>query len=360
MEINTIYQEPCLNTLSRMSDCSIDCVITSPPYWQLRDYGYDGQWGLEPTYQEYLENLWSMMDEIYRVLKPHGTCWINLGDTYSTQSGSMGSGRWTDPKNPKATNTSERQPTVINIKNKCLLLLPHRFAIGCIDRGWIVRNDCIWAKRNGMPESVTDRFSKKHEYFFFMVKNEKYFFDLDSIRDKVKQVSLDRYERGVNENKYTNWANGQSAQNLCQPRPNVNTKIPKEQSEMFGSPRARQHRETQVTGLPNRSESRHNKVYKEDNQKGKNPGSVSDFWDIPTKPSSEKHYAMYNDSLLVKPVLAGCPKGGIIYDPFMGTGSTAEVAIRSGRKFIGSEMGQENCKTANKRSEPFLTQQTLF
>lgn len=169
MEINKIYNESCLDTLRRMPNEFIDCVITSPPYWQLRDYGYEGQWGLEPTYQEYLEHLWELMDEINRVLKYNGTVWINLGDTYT--------------------------------KEKCLLLIPHRFAIGCIERGWIMRNDIIWAKRNGMPESVTDRFSKKHEYIFFMVKSDKYFFDLDAVRDKVKKESILRSFYDKNGNK---------------------------------------------------------------------------------------------------------------------------------------------------------------
>jgi len=313
METNKIYNEPCLDTLSNMEDNSIDCVITSPPYWQLRDYGYDGQWGLEPTFSEYLEHLWQMMDLIYLKLKPTGTCWINLGDTYN---------------GTKVGNTSNKgysENTVINtfikqknegIKDKCLLLIPHRFAIGCIDMGWILRNDCIWAKRNGMPESVTDRFSKKHEYMFFFVKQEHYYFDLDSIRDK------------------------------CQPlnRWGGNKLIAKGQSEWDKGTGQQSYRTRDM----------------QPNGGMKNPGDVSDFWDIPTKPSSTKHYATYGDSLLVKPILAGCPKGGIVYDPFMGTGSTAEVALRSGRNYIGSEMSEEYCKIANDRLIPFLAQQELF
>jgi DNA modification methylase len=311
MEINKIYNEPCLETIKRMPDNFIDCVITSPPYWQLRDYGYSGQWGLEPTFQEYLEHLWSLMDAIYPKLKDGGTVWVNLGDTYSTQSGSMGSGRWVDPKNPDATNTSFRQSLSIDIKNKCLLLLPHRFAIGCIDMGWIVRNDVIWAKRNGMPESVTDRFCKKHEYFFFMVKSEKYYFELDAIREK------------------------------CDTKDKLRDKSKEQSANAYLSPIGKG-------------------VRPEQNPNGKNPGSVSDFWDIPTKPSTEKHYASYNDSLLVKPILAGCPEGGIIYDPFMGTGSTAEAALRANRKYIGSEMSFEYVEICNHRLEPFLKQMNLF
>ena len=234
MKLNVTYKESCLETLRKMPNEFLDCVITSPPYWQLRDYGYEGQWGLEPTYLEYLENLWSMMDELYRVLKPSGTVWINLGDTYS--------------------------------KTKCLLLIPHRFAIGCIDRGWIVRNDIIWAKRNGMPESITDRFTKKHEYFFFMTKSTEYYFDLDGIRDKVKAESLKRYEYAFSGNKggidrdMVGYTQG-------------------DKSHLLG-----------------------------ENSKGKNCGDVADFWDIPTKPSSDKHYAAYNQDLIHKPIIAGCPE----------------------------------------------------
>ena len=306
IEINKIYCEPCLDTVSRMPDNYLDCIITSPPYYQLRDYGYDGQWGLEPTFQEYLEHLWSLMDAVYPKLKDCGTVWINLGDTYSGSGGSGGDYN----EGGLREGQPKVRPSKVEIKNKCLLLIPHRFAIGCIDRGWIVRNDVIWAKRNGMPESVTDRFSKKHEYLFFMVKGEKYHFDLDAIRDKSISDNV----------------------------------IRDKSKESFG------------VGTSNFSEGARNT----NNPLGKNPGSVSDFWDIPTKPSSFKHYASYNDSLLVKPILAGCPKGGIIYDPFMGTGSTAEAAIRAGRRFIGSEMSEEYCKIAEKRLKALTSQLNLF
>lgn len=309
IEINKIYQEPCLDTVSRMSDNTIDCVITSPPYWQLRDYGYEGQWGLEPTYNEYLEHLWSLMDAIYPKLKDGGTVWVNLGDTYMNNSSYCEKGRQGFGKD----KIGMLYKSADDIKQKSLVLIPHRFAIGCIDRGWIMRNDVIWAKRNGMPESVTDRFSKKHEYFFFMVKSEKYHFDLDAIRDGHKESSLKRIEYG--------W---------------------KSDHDSIGH--------IDVAKMGDRF----------CNPNGKNPGSVSDFWDIPTKPSSAKHYASYNDSLLVKPILAGCPKGGIIYDPFMGTGSTAEAAIRAGRRFIGSEMSKDYVKIAEERLDPFLRQLTLF
>ena len=314
MEVNKIYQEPCLETVSRMPDNFLDCVITSPPYWQLRDYGYDGQWGLEPTYQQYLEHLWSLMDAIYPKLKDGGTVWVNLGDTYGSKSGGMNNGNMGKKNNWTQTVTQTK------VIDKCLLLIPHRFGIGCIERGWIMRNDVIWAKRNGMPESVTDRFSKKHEYFFFMVKSEKYYFDLDAIRDKTI-TGLDRCD-------------------VIKTSTSSNTTA-------LNSGKLKELESNGAFEFKN-------------NPKGKNPGSVSDFWDIPTRPSSEKHYASYNDSLIAKPILAGCPKGGIIYDPFMGTGSTAEAAIRAGRNYIGSEMSTDYCQIAERRLQPFLMQTTLF
>ena len=317
--INTVHNEPCLDTLRKMSDKSIDSVITSPPYWQLRDYGYDGQWGLEPTFQEYLEHLWEMMDEIYRVLKDEGTCWINLGDSFSTQSGTnaaIARGKNYELDSTYLINRGESGKLIKpkNLPNKCLLLIPHRFAIGCIDRGWILRNDIIWAKRNGMPESVTDRFTKKHEYIFFFVKSEKYYFDLDAIRDKHKMVSIIRDNYG----RKTKYAEG------------------------FGSVQRTYEAGEMCNPL------------------GKNPGDVSDFWDVQTKPSSNNHYASYNTDLIKKPILAGCPEGGIIYDPFMGTGTTAIASLRANRNFIGSEMSTEYIKICENNIKPYLQQSKLF
>lgn len=318
MKINTVYNEPCLETLKKMPDKYIDCVITSPPYWQLRDYGYDGQWGLEPTFQEYLEHLWELMSEIYRVLKDKGTCWVNLGDSFSTQSGTnaaLARGKNYESEKTYIINRGESGKLLKpkNLPNKCLLLIPHRFAIGCIDRGWILRNDIIWAKPNGMPESVTDRFTKKHEYIFFFVKQEKYYFDLDAIRDKHKEVSINRNKYGL---------------------------------ASYEDNKASRNREMKAGELLN--------------ENGKNPGDVSDFWEVTTKGSSDAHYASYNIDLIKKPILAGCPEGGIIYDPFMGTGTTAIASLKANRTFIGSEMSTEYIKICEQNIKPLLMQTKLF
>lgn len=309
MELNKIYQGNCMDVIKTFPDKSIDCVITSPPYWQLRDYAWDGQWGLEPTFQMYLENLWSLMDEIWRVLKDTGTVWINLGDTYN--------GNKAGNNDPFLNDSIKEKSKVAKKKGKepdrCLLLIPHRFAIGCIDKGWLMRNDIIWAKRNGMPESVTNRFSKKKEYFFFMGKTQEYYFDLDAIRDKLKNpISIrnkasEQYGRGSG-------------------------------SEQFS-------KGLRVWG---------------DKDKGRNPGDVSDFWDINTKPNKDAHYASYNTKLIDKPIAAGCPVGGIILDPFCGTATTGCRAIDLQRKFIGIEGKAEYVKIGNKKLLPFQISQKLF
>jgi DNA modification methylase len=430
METNQIYVEPCLETLKKMPDNFLDCVITSPPYWQLRDYGYEGQWGLEPTFNEYLENLWSMMDEIYRALKPTGTCWINLGDTYNsggnTRSNKDGQVEGAISHQYLENTGFTKTDIKLNGKPKCLLLIPHRFAIGCIDRGWIMRNDIIWAKRNGMPESCRDRFTKKHEYFFFMTKSEKYYFDLDAIRDKsiygnererfsshpnnghTKKQNIDlsevktasKYNNLENEKDHRQGMHQFRGQNIVEKRPELPN-----QKEFVDFLRSRiylkslvEHTDINETTIAHwyrydqtgfaypcvedwnaikillgevdaefiDMDTRMNHVVFETDdinknaERGKNPGSVSDFWDIPTKPSTKEHYASYNDELIRKPILAGCPEGGIVYDPFMGTGSTAEVCLRSKRLYIGSEMSDNYVKIANKRLEPFLMQQKLF
>lgn len=311
MEIKEKYQiihSDVMDGLKQLADKSVNCVISSPPYWQLRDYGFAGQWGLEPTFQEYLDNLWSMMDEIYRVLTDDGTVWINLGDTYGRGARSKDGDNHDFVSNQSLVIEPTGKPNYFGL-DKCLLMIPQRFAIGCIERGWIVRNEIIWAKPNGMPESVTDRFSKKHEQIYFMVKNKKYYFDLDAVREKHKQISLDRINRKWDGHKEpgTSFAN-MDITRMCNPN-------------------------------------------------GKNPG---DTWTITTKGSSEKHYAMYNDNLIKRPILAGCPKGGVVLDMFMGTGTTGVTALHYDRKFIGIEAKKEYFDIANKNVETTILQQKLF
>ncbi|MFA5014317.1 MAG: site-specific DNA-methyltransferase [Actinomycetota bacterium] len=287
--------------MSEIDSASINCIITSPPYWQLRDYGWSGQWGLEQTYQEYLDHLIQFMSECKRVLKDDGTIWINLGDTYNGNKNGN-----TTEKNRAVNNKSIAKKKCKGLPNKCLMLIPHRFAIRCIDElNLILRNDIIWAKRNGMVESVTDRFSKKHEFFFFFVKQEKYYFDLDSIKDFTKTKDSSNRNRDI--------------------------------TKLNNTPGR-----TKMNGL------------KTNNYDFKNPGDVSDFWNIPTKGSNEKHYAMFNNKLIEKPIIVGCPKGGVILDPFAGTGTTLVRARELGRNVLGFDGKQEYVNIVNNKLDSIL------
>jgi DNA modification methylase len=173
-----------------------------------------------------------------------------------------------------------------------------------------------------MPESVTDRFTKKHEYIFFMVKSEKYYFDLDGIRDRHSLSTVKRYTRGYNGNEDRDYTVG-----------------PQNHMRKFMN-----NEEAKKANL----------------EAGKNPGSVSDFWDITTKGNSEEHYAAYNDELIGKPIVAGCPKDGIVLDPFCGTATTGCRAIELGRKFIGIEGSSKYVELANRNIAPYIAQQSLF
>lgn len=183
----SIVQGDALQILKKMPDESIDCVITSPPYWALRDYGVDGQIGLEKTHHAYIENLLSIFDQIKRILKNEGTCWVNIGDTYGAQ--------------------------------KCLLMIPSTFAIEMMNQGWILRNEIIWHKPNAMPNSVKDRFNTDYEKIFFFVKQKKYYFNQQL--EPAKENSIARGKRGMSESgKWKHGAPGQTGHSMNLPRLN--------------------------------------------------------------------------------------------------------------------------------------------
>lgn len=316
MELNKIYNMDVMEGLKQFPDKSIDCVVCSPPYWKLRDYKWNGQWGLEPTFHKYLDNLWKMMDEIYRILKDEGTVFINLADTYSTQGGQNRGKAYVYDK--YKVENRELGTTLIKgdqgYPSKNLLLIPHRFAIGCMDRSWIVRNDIVWSSFNKMPESTRDRFARKKEYFFFFVKQSNYYFDLDSIRNKPTYIEKRKNRIVYNSNK-------EDSDNR------TNTFLP-------GNP------------------------------KGKNPGDVIDYWediieldnmpemfDVPTKASKDKHFAMYNEKLIEPLIKAGCPEGGVVLDPFAGSGTTPIVALKNNRKFVAIEGKKEYCEEMESKIE---------
>jgi len=349
-----LYLGNTLEVLKTFPNDCIDCVVTSPPYYMMRryegipDYIWDGeqdcehefdiiktriigssnpnsqvtaaknylkymgaeedkylrsnictkcgawkgQLGNEPTYTKFIDHLIQITAELKRVLKPSGTMFINLGDTY---------------------------------RNKIALLIPSRYAIRCIDElNLTVRNDIIWHKKNAMPESVKDRYSKTYEHVLFFTKSDKYYFDLDSVRKPYAETSHKRYEYGRKTNKYEELG----------VKVNANSTFIRKAIE---------------TGLPIKDICPMNPL-------GKNPGDV---WRISTKPSSKKHYATYNSELINKPILSGCPINGIVLDPFAGSGTTLATAIELDRKAIGIEGSETYYEIAKEELNKKLCNQKI-
>lgn len=303
MEVNKIIEGNALQMLKTLPDKSIDCCITSPPYWGLRDYGHDEQLGNEKTFKEFIDNLCNIFDEIKRVLKDEGTCFVNLGDTYA------GSGGWSEFKETwgatkqlknKSSNIVYSKIRKESVPNKCLNLIPERFAIEMIDRGWILRNQIIWHKPNQMPNSVADRFTVDFEKIFFFVKKGKYYFE----------QQLDPYTEPLDR-----WA-GQMI------RGDYKTK-----TDQF-SIQERNGRNMRP------------------NPEGKNMRTV---WSINTDPTSEAHFATYPQRLVERMIKAGCPINGIVIDPFFGSGTTGIYARKVERNFVGIELNPEYVEIAKKR-----------
>lgn len=291
LELNKIIEGDCFEVLQSMPANSIDCVVTSPPYWGLRDYGNVNQIGLEDDYKVYLESLLVIFDEVKRVLKPEGTCWVNLGDTYNANcragSKDLTHKQATNPGSIAFMGRDNGKP------EKCLLMIPARFAIAMTDRGWILRNEIVWHKPNPMPESVKDRCTKAHEMLYFFTKSKNYYFDADSIKTESKKP-LDPRSEGRK----------------------------REPTSMINGIRA-------------------SGEYKLANKR--------DVWSIPVKPYKAAHFATYPPELIKPCIQAGSPRGGIVLDIFMGSGTTAEVARDLGRNYIGIELNPEYIKIANER-----------
>ncbi|MCK9578743.1 site-specific DNA-methyltransferase [bacterium] len=309
MELNKIIQGNALQILKTFPADSIDSVVTSPPYWNLRDYNMKGQLGNEPTFYAYLESLLSIFDEVKRVLKPTGTCWVNLGDTYGTSSGSG------IRKNKQATNRGtqfnkgwqERGKSGVKGLEKSLCQIPARFAIEMTNRGWILRNEIIWQKPNCMPQSVKDRFTMDFEKIFFFTKNRKYYFK--------QQFDLANYDGRKD--------------TIMKGSPKYNTEVmPGRKPHTMA---ARGHERWQIDSEGNRIRNRRC------------------VWNIATRPFSGAHFATFPERLVETPIKSGCPDGGVVLDPFIGSGTTALVAQRLGKNFIGIELNKKYCEIAEER-----------
>lgn len=287
----TLWHGDAAATLATLPDASIDCIVTSPPYFGLRDYGVDGQVGAEGSPAEFVAALTAVFHESRRVLADDGTLWLNLGDSYVNAGGAGTQGR--TGQRASRTFTAERRPARGDLPAKNLLGIPWRVAFALQDDGWILRKDIIWAKPNAMPESVTDRPSSCKEYLFLFSKRPAYWFDLDPIREEHAPAGLARRKYAFNVS----------------------------DAQRAGS-------NPVLNGAGKRPA----------NELGKNPGDV---WTIPTQPFPGAHFATMPSALAERCILAGCKPGGVVLDPFSGSGTTGMAAAKHGRRYVGIELNEE-------------------
>jgi DNA modification methylase len=313
----TLYHGDALETLQRLDSGSVDCCVTSPPYYGMRDYGVPGQYGLESSPGEYVDRLRAVFAELWRVLADDGTLWLNLADSYAThQKGDGGQAASTLDGRLDLTRTA--WSFAADRPQKNLLGLPWRLTFALQDSSWILRNAIVWHKPNAMPESVTDRLSADYEYVFLLVKSRSYWFDLDAIREPLAYpecVDGTRLFGGVN--KAAAGKVGGSARRGGEHRSVYGGLVPGEDRPKNGGPGP--HHAT-----------RHDR--------GRNPGSV---WDIPTQPFTDAHFAVMPVQLAQRCIAAGCKPGGLVADPFSGSGTTGLAATRLGRRYIGIDINSD-------------------
>jgi site-specific DNA-methyltransferase (adenine-specific) len=275
MPSTKILAGDCIQSLKQLPDASVNCCVTSPPYYGLRDYGYDGQIGLEESPDAFIKKLVEVFREVKRVLRDDGTCWVNLGDTYSATRWSSGGGQGINNHNDE--HRSIQHPKNSGLPDKNLIGIPWKFAFSMQADGWFLRQDIIWHKPMTMPEPVKDRCVKAHEYIFLLSKKANYYFDYKSIQEPVKGKTI-----GANGKEYT-------------------------------------------------------------------MANKRDVWSVSPKRYKEAHFATYPPDLIKPCILAGCPEGGVVIDPFGGSGTTAEVAMQNGRNAILCELNPDYVKIIEKR-----------
>jgi DNA modification methylase len=300
----TLYGGDCREVLASLPANSVDCVVTSPPYWGLRDYGNEGQLGLERTPEEYVANMVAVFAEVRRVLKPSGTCWLNLGDSYSTHA----AGKVDDPMKTSGLAGVRTQEVARKLKaerteyrnsplpEKNLVGIPWRVAFALQADGWYLRSDIIWSKPNPMPESVTDRPTKSHEYLFLLTKSPRYYFDADAVREPHsddRPLNPYRLDKPGIPNRGTN--PGMTGKNLG----------------VFGNPAGR---------------------------------NIRSVWNIATRPYPGAHFAVFPPELPERCIKAGSPQAGLVLDPFGGSGTVGMVANRLSRRAILIDLNPEYLK----------------
>ena len=301
-----VLQGDALSALKTLPSESVQCCVTSPPYYGLRDYGAEGQIGLEDTPERFISALAEVFDEVHRVLKPNGTLWINIGDSYA----GSGKGAWDNKTGQKETYvpdsdspTATMRKTWEGIKPKDLIGIPWMLAFELRRRGWYLRQDIIWSKPNPMPESVMDRCTKSHEHIFLLSKQMQYLFNHEAMKEEAVYTAAHARKSDVRYGgkKYT-------------ATPDVFNRTKSGNAYAY-------------TGFRNKR----------------------DVWSVATKPYSGAHFATYPEELILPCIMAGSNKGDTVIDPFNGAGTTGVVCLKNGREYIGIELNRDYVALSEER-----------
>ncbi len=336
-----------LEELRKLPEASVHCVVTSPPYWGLRNYGHPDQIGMEKTPEEYVQKMRAVFAEVSRVLRDDGTVWLNLGDSYARQAGDDATrGKPNTGQALIFLNGLGREGMGNNkpppgLKPKDLIGIPWRVAFALQSDGWYLRSDIIWAKANCMPESVTDRPTRSHEYIFLLTKSARYWYDHEAIKEPciydvngtgtaARKARAEEHHKamptaernGIRPGGYKNSVNF-DGKNHGQEKQRGHSR----RHDGFNDRWDQMEKEEQCTGMRNKR----------------------DVWTVAPANYPDAHFATYPPELIKPCILAGCPVGGTVLDPFLGSGTTAAVALELGRSAIGIELSPEYVKLAERR-----------
>ena len=325
----TIIQGDAVESLRLLDDKSVNCCVTSPPYFGLRDYGHDGQIGLEPTVAEYVASLVAVFSEVHRVLRDDGVLFLNLGDSYAAKRSYQVPSTKGGPKHSDSQSVNGRGSEIpAGLKPKDLIGIPWRVAFALQEAGWYLRQDIIWHKPNPMPESVTDRCTKAHEYLFLLSKSERYYWNREAMQEPAtgappgnqSHKHTTEYEDSGDEKHRTKAGLVDYAKRQRSKRDSFKRENSKRGEAIPG--------QAVGTHRPDRDESEYP-------LETRNKRSV---WTVATSPYKGAHFAVFPPKLIEPCVLAGCPPGGLVLDPFGGSGTTGMVAQQHGRNAVLIEL----------------------
>lgn len=330
--VNKIIFGDCRTSMQSLIEqgVKVQTCVTSPPYFGLRDYGVDGQLGLESTVNEYVQNMVEVFRLVRELLHDDGTLWLNLGDSYAGSGRGMTRTGLNDGKNPKTKGLilPKQNAGQSNLKPKDLIGIPWRVAFALQADGWYLRQDIIWHKPNPMPESITDRCTKAHEYIFLFSKSRRYYFDHLAIKEPVAESSLKRLSQNID---------SQVGSYRVPGKPNGPMKAVSSRSSRDNFKRENSKR---AAVIPNQSCGTH-RAERPDSEYDLLTRNKRSVWQVSTKPYKGAHFATFPIDLIEPCIFAGSRVNDVVFDLFMGSGTTAAAALKHGRKYLGCELNPE-------------------